>query len=112
MSRSAAAYRRLITRLADTGEPLDLTAQDLAIVLAHEPTLLVDAVGNIIIAESIVKTLREERDLNIEMAACIGAAITGALKARARFRVKGDVSIELGRRRFEEAWRSSVPGVQ
>ena len=99
MSQSA-AYQRLVERLADTGEPMTLNAHDLATVLTKEPALLVDAVNKKTVAQSVIETLKEGRDLTTETASCIGAAITGALQYRARHYVIFDVRLELARRRF------------
>jgi hypothetical protein len=95
------AYQRLVERLADSGEPMMLNACDIATVLANEPTLLSDAVSGKVVAQSVIETLREGRDLTIETASCIGAAIAGALKAQAHRHVRWDVRLELMRRRFE-----------
>jgi hypothetical protein len=101
MNRTAAPrYTALIERLADQGEPLELTAQDIATVLQYDPTVLATAATTHALVESVIETLNGAPELTIEMAACLGAAVLGTLRTAARMRSRLDVGAELRRRRF------------
>lgn len=95
------AYKSLIERLADQGEPLELNARDIATVLQHDPTVLANAATTHALVDSVIETLNGGQELTIEMAACLGAAVLGVLRTVARMRTRGDVNAELRRQRFE-----------
>jgi hypothetical protein len=104
-----AAYQHLIERLADKGEPLALNAHDLATVLTHDPSLLASVACKTQVVQSVTKILQQGPKLTIETAACMGAALAGAIMAHAHNHVAGNVRAELKRRRFASARSATDP---
>lgn len=99
----SAAYQLLIERLANKGEPLSLNAHDLATVLTHDPSLLVNVASKTQMVKSVIQTLQRAPEITIEAAACMGAALAGAIMAQAHRHVADNVHAELKRRRFASA---------
>ncbi|HZO22810.1 MAG TPA: hypothetical protein VFB37_09940 [Steroidobacteraceae bacterium] len=105
-------YTALVERLADeTLEPHcgvlgaqhlpTLSREDLATVLAYEPTVVAEAAESRALASSLIESLRAESDC-IARAACIGAAFQGSLHAQAKHFLLGDVLAELEARAERE----------